>query len=149
MFRARNLARQGKRRNGRWERGTVDNQQLLNSGAWYELMKKAGLVIDVAVRAAALGPEFGYFVDQPAKVGRGYWWRNARPVCPPGPRRITSASSGECLFPRHFSACAIRDDDLVDIWTENAVGVGADEVAEPPCRTLSLKLAEWVRAVHL
>ena len=75
MFRASNLARQGKRRNGRWERGAIFQDSGISDGsknsAHYEAMNKAGLVIDVAARAAALGPEFQVFVDQPTKVKSG------------------------------------------------------------------------------
>ena len=72
MFRARNLARQGKRKNGRWERGTVANGLSSSIDAGYiKAMKQAGLVIDVANRAASLGPDFQLFVDQPQKVENG------------------------------------------------------------------------------
>lgn len=72
MFRARNLARQGKRKNGRWERGSVDNGNFADiEGGWLTAMKKAGLVIDVATRAAALGLEFAVFVNQPEQVEAG------------------------------------------------------------------------------
>lgn len=62
MQRARNLARQGKRSGGRWVRGSVDIQGTLNIGAWREQMKKAGLVLDVAAKAAAMRPAPG--IDQ-------------------------------------------------------------------------------------
>jgi hypothetical protein len=72
MYRADNLARQGKRKNGRWERGTVDNGRFADiEGGWLTAMKKAGFVIDVAARAAALGDAFTSFVDQPAMVMSG------------------------------------------------------------------------------
>jgi hypothetical protein len=71
MFRACNLARQGKRRNGRWERGSLDNGQTSVSDGYLQLMKKAGLVIDIAARAAQLGPEFAAWVKQPDMVKSG------------------------------------------------------------------------------
>jgi hypothetical protein len=71
MFRACNLARQGKRKNGRWERGSINEDSRLSASAWKKQMEQAGLVIDVTARAAALGPEFQVFVDQPAKVKGG------------------------------------------------------------------------------
>lgn len=75
MFRARNLHRKGKRKNGRWERGSVVNPELRINGesakGWQDLMLKAGQVIDVAERAASLGPEFAVFVTQPEQVESG------------------------------------------------------------------------------
>jgi hypothetical protein len=72
MFRAKNLARQGKRKNGRWERGSVDNglSSIIDAG-WIKAMKQAGLVIDVADRATTLGPDFAVYVAQPDEVEAG------------------------------------------------------------------------------
>jgi len=71
MARARNLARTGKRKNGRWQRGTVDNGESSINAAYIKQMNQAGLVIDVAARAATLGPEYEMFVEQPHKVQLG------------------------------------------------------------------------------
>lgn len=69
MFRASNLARQGKRKNGRWERGSLDNGQLSDSDdGWLKLMKKAGQIIDVGRRAVALGPDFAAFTELERQV---------------------------------------------------------------------------------
>ena len=59
MARARDLARQGKREGGRWKRGSVAIGQSPNSDTWRDYMKKAGYVIDVARRAAAMEPAPG------------------------------------------------------------------------------------------
>src|ERR1700739_4088817 len=51
MFRACNLTRQGKRRNGRWARGTLDNGVIGDSSYnWSrrKQMNQAGLLLDVA-----------------------------------------------------------------------------------------------------
>ena len=58
MHRALDLARQGRRKNGRWSRGTVDVVDSHNSDkwAWRDSLKKAGAVIDTANRAARLVP---------------------------------------------------------------------------------------------
>jgi len=73
MFRACNLARNPEnRRNGRWKRGTVDIGGTSNTDwAWYRQMNQAGLVVDVAARAAQLGPEFAAWVKQPDMVKSG------------------------------------------------------------------------------
>jgi hypothetical protein len=70
MFRACNLVRQGKRKNGRWERGVIGGTSN-NDWAWYRQMNQAGLVIDIATRAAQLGPEFSAWVKQPDMVKSG------------------------------------------------------------------------------
>ena len=59
MLRAGNLARQGKRKNGRWERGAITRDSALSGiedkrGFTWQ-MQQAGQIIDVATRAAALG----------------------------------------------------------------------------------------------
>lgn len=46
MSRAMLLAAQGRRKNGRWERGSLDNGQLSDSAGDLKLMAKAGLVLD-------------------------------------------------------------------------------------------------------
>ena len=73
MFRAENLVRQrGNRVGGRWKRGTLDNTQLCdNSRGWLELMKKAGVVLDVAGRAVPLGDDYVTFQILPKQVKRG------------------------------------------------------------------------------
>ena len=71
MFRACDLVRQKSRVAGRWKRGSIDNPEFRISSGWVDLMTKAGLVLDVAARAAALGPEYALFADQPAQVKNG------------------------------------------------------------------------------
>lgn len=69
MFRASDLARQGKREHGRWKRGSVDISESRNISTYREKMAQAGVVLDVAARAAALNDEsLQAFVDLPAKV---------------------------------------------------------------------------------
>lgn len=70
MFRARNLHRQGKRKNGRWQREAITQDSALSRG-WAEQMRQAGLVIDVAVRAASLGPDFAIYTSYPEQVEDG------------------------------------------------------------------------------
>lgn len=79
MRRALTLAAQGRRKNGRWERGSLDNPTSWNiDSAWREAMKRAGLVIDVANRAEALTPGDGipadsrdFYLTLPQKVLSG------------------------------------------------------------------------------
>lgn len=68
MFRAANLARQGKRKNGRWERGSVSATTVADVDGWRKLMEKAGLIIDVGRRASSLGPDFVAFTELERKV---------------------------------------------------------------------------------
>lgn len=69
MFRACNLARQRKRKNGRWERGSViQNIELPPNRADIIAMNKCGQIIDVGRRAAALGPDFVAFVNLERQV---------------------------------------------------------------------------------
>jgi hypothetical protein len=67
MGRALMLAAQGKRRNGRWERGSVTNVTDGSDGERV-LMVKAGAVLDTAARATALGPEFADYTTLPGQV---------------------------------------------------------------------------------
>jgi hypothetical protein len=70
MGRALMLQAQGKRRNGRWERGSVRN--LTDGDSATELLiAKAGTVLDVAARAAVLGPQFAPETALPADVMAG------------------------------------------------------------------------------
>ena len=71
MFRASNLARQGKRKNGRWSRGSVDNPEFRTNAGWVDLMTKAGQIIDVGRRAANLGPDFSAFGTLERQVKSG------------------------------------------------------------------------------
>lgn len=57
MGRALMLKAAGRRRNGRWERGVLANDQSLDRSEMVA-MAKAGVVLDVAERAAALGDKF-------------------------------------------------------------------------------------------
>lgn len=69
MGRALMLQAAGKRRNGRWERGSVGVHGSVNiSDTDRNLMAKAGLVLDTAARAGALGPEFADYTLLPAQV---------------------------------------------------------------------------------
>lgn len=71
MFRACNLARNGKRRNGRWVGWSRDDnlRQLSQDAGWRKLMEKAGLVLDVASRATALNDDrYMPYVNLPANV---------------------------------------------------------------------------------
>lgn len=43
---ADDLAAQGKRKNGRWERGSITQESGLSGVAWTEAMRLAGLIID-------------------------------------------------------------------------------------------------------
>lgn len=71
---------QGKRKAGRWERGTVDIEGSYNiAGAWRLQMKQAGHVLDVAAKAAAMEPGNGItkenlemFASLPAQVRDGH-----------------------------------------------------------------------------
>lgn len=67
MGRALMLQAQGKRRNGRWERGTFANNQDLDRSAEVAL-SKAGLILDTAERAAGLGDEYADWASLPAQV---------------------------------------------------------------------------------
>lgn len=78
MGRALAAQAQGRRQAGRWARGTVDNREFPNSAGWREHMAHAGLVLDIAAKAAAMEPGNGVtqenldgFVTLPAKVRDG------------------------------------------------------------------------------
>lgn len=60
------LVRQGKRRNGRWERGAITESG--NSGDVNQRMTEVGLVLDVAARAATLGDGFDTWAKLPARI---------------------------------------------------------------------------------
>lgn len=64
------LKRQGKRRNGRWERGSLAIGKSPNSATEQDAMKKVGLILDVAERAEALGGGFETWARLPHSVGR-------------------------------------------------------------------------------
>lgn len=73
MGRALMLQAAGKRRNGRWERGSVvaNTESRTNDESTrteQDAMRKAGLVLDTAARAGALGPEFADYTLLPAQV---------------------------------------------------------------------------------
>lgn len=68
MGRALMLQAQGRRRNGRWERGALFQESGIADSATYESLKKAGLVLDVAARAAVLGDEYADWAGLPANV---------------------------------------------------------------------------------
>lgn len=70
MGRALMLQAQGRRRNGRWERGAISDSRNMASTE-RESLAKAGLVLDVAARAEALGPEFAAEAALPADVMAG------------------------------------------------------------------------------
>jgi hypothetical protein len=70
MARARELTRQGKRKGGRWERGSVDNGSSSDSEGWLKHMRMAGYVIDVARRAAAMEPAPGVDAEQIDRFAR-------------------------------------------------------------------------------
>jgi len=59
MGRAITAQAQGKRKAGRWERGTVDNGDSSISAAWVQHMKHAGYILDVAAKAKAMEPGNG------------------------------------------------------------------------------------------
>jgi len=64
MHRALDLARQGKRKGGRWAKGSsATNVADGDYNAWRKLMEKAGAVIDAAAKAAAMKPAPGIDAD--------------------------------------------------------------------------------------
>ncbi|MFM2438632.1 MAG: hypothetical protein RLZ55_1455 [Actinomycetota bacterium] len=67
MGRGLMLKAAGRRKNGRWERGSVTNVTDGSDGARV-LMVKAGLVLDVADRAAVLGDSFAAEASLPQSV---------------------------------------------------------------------------------
>jgi hypothetical protein len=69
MGRALMLQAAGKRKNGRWERGSTKN--VVDSTADAKGLEKAGLILDVAARAAVLGPDFADYKDLPQQVMAG------------------------------------------------------------------------------
>lgn len=70
MARAIDYARQGNRVDGRWKRGTVDIGSSSNIDTWRKAMNKAGIVIDTAARAEALG-DWTEYVVLPEQVMSG------------------------------------------------------------------------------
>jgi len=72
------LQRQGKRRNGRWERGSITQEVgLSQDSAAEESLRRVGLVLDVAGRAATLGDEFTQWSQLPKQVLTGEVTLNA------------------------------------------------------------------------
>jgi len=61
------LQAQGKRKNGRWERGSVTNVTDGSDGDRVQMVK-AGLILDTAIRAVALGDDYADYIDLPAQV---------------------------------------------------------------------------------
>jgi hypothetical protein len=71
MGRALMLQAAGKRKNGRWERGAITQSLGLSQDEAQgetEALRKAGLVLDTAARAVALGEDFADYTLLPAKV---------------------------------------------------------------------------------
>lgn len=71
MGRALMLQAAGKRKNGRWERGAITQSLGLSqeqAQGETEALRKAGLVLDTAARAAALGDDFAEYTLLPQQV---------------------------------------------------------------------------------